>query len=93
MDFSVNIYSNKKGEIRNFLEEFFSKALILTDELFWTNKFSNPFEIIDLISCYIDNKEKFEITIWISLDKDVLICITENNIDDLIKYIYERYPN
>lgn len=92
MNFTVSIYSNKKGEIRNFLEEFFSKKLILTNELFWNKNFSSPFELIDMISCYIDNKDKFEINIWISLDKNVFICITENNINDLIKYIYERYP-
>lgn len=92
MNFTVSIYSNKKGEIRNFLEEFFSKKLILTNELFWNENFSSPFELIDIISCYIDNKDKFEINIWISLDKNVFICITENNINNLIKYIYERYP-
>lgn len=92
MEFSVNIYSNIKGEIRNFLEEFYSKKLILNNELSWSKKYNSPFELIDIISCYIDNKEKFEITIWISLDKHVFIYITENNINDLIKYIYERYP-
>lgn len=92
MNFTVNIYSNKKGEIRNFLEDFFSKKLILTNELFWNQSFTSPFELIDIISCYIDNKDKFEINIWISLDKNVFICITEDNINELIKYIYERYP-
>lgn len=92
MNFTVNIYSNKKGEIRNFLEEFFSKKLILTNELFWNQSFTSPFELIDIISCYIDNKDKFEINIWISLDKNVFICITDDNINELIKYIYERYP-
>ena len=29
---------------------------------------------------------------WISLDKDVYIDISENNINSLIKYIYERFP-
>ena len=92
MNFTVNIYSNKKGEKRNFLENFFSKRLVLKNELFWNQNFASPFELIDIISCYIDNKDKFEINIWISLDKNIFICITENNINDLIKYIYERYP-
>ena len=87
MDFSINIYSNKKGEIRNFLEEFYSKKLILQNELSWNKRFGSPFDLIDIITCYIDNKEKFEINIWISLDKNVFICINENNINDLIKYI------
>ncbi|MGN1298642.1 MAG: hypothetical protein ACI4UE_01495 [Candidatus Scatovivens sp.] len=92
MSFSVNIYSNKKGEIRRFLEEFYSKKLILDNELSWNKDFDSPFDIIDLISCFIDNKDSFELNIWISLDKNVFIAITENNINELIKYIYERYP-
>ena len=57
MNFSINIYSNKKGEIRKFLEEFYSKKLILSNELFWNKSFNSPFELIDITSCYIDNKE------------------------------------
>ena len=48
---------------------------------------------MDMISIYIENKEKFTITIWISIDKNVYICVTEDNINELIKYIYERFPN
>lgn len=93
MNFSVNIYSNAKGEIRKFLEAFYSKKLIIPNELFWNKNFNSPFELIDLISCYIDNNDKFKFNIWISLDKNIFICITENNINELIKYIYERFPN
>ncbi len=92
MDFTVNIYSDKKGEIRRFLEEYYSKSLILSNELYWNKKFNSPFEIIEIISCFIDNKEKFKLNIWVSLDKGIFICITEDNINEFIKYIYERYP-
>ena len=93
MNFSINIYSNEKGEIRKFLESFYSKKIILQNELFWNKNFNSPFDLIDLISCYIDNNDKFNLNIWISLDKNVFISITPNNINELIKYIYERYPN
>ena len=29
---------------------------------------------------------------WVSLDKGVFINVTEENADNLIKYLYERYP-
>ena len=45
-----------------------------------------------MISVFADNKEKFKANMWISLDKDVYIDISENNINSLIKYIYERFP-
>lgn len=92
MNFSINIYSNKNGEIRNFLEKFYSKKIVLVNELFWNQNFNSPFEMIDIISCYIDNKDKFEMSIWITIDKNLFINISENNINQLIKYIYERYP-
>ena len=36
--------------------------------------------------------ERFEIMMWISLDKGVYIHVTEDNANSLIKYLYERYP-
>ena len=93
MFFSINIYSDKKDEIENFLKDYYSENVSLDNKLFWNKFFSTPFELIDIMSVYIDNKEKYNINLWISLDKNVFICVTENNINNLIKYIYERFPN
>lgn len=89
----VNLYSEKEGEIKKFLALFFSKNLEITNELFWETAYDNPIDMIELISCFIDNKEKFQINLWISLDSGVFINITDNNLEDIIKYIYERFPN
>ena len=48
--------------------------------------------MIDIISCYIDNKDKFKIRMWISIDDNIYIKINEYNINRIIKYLYERYP-
>ena len=48
--------------------------------------------MIDIISCFIDNNDKFDMNLWISLDENVFILINEKNINSIIKYIYERYP-
>lgn len=89
---SIAIYSEIDGEIKKFLETFYSKNFNLDDNLFWENKYQNPIEMVDLISTFIDNNEKFKINIWISLDENIYICVTEQNLDKLIRYIYERYP-
>ncbi len=89
----VNLYSEKEGEIKKFLALFFSENLEITNELFWETAYDNPIDMIELISCFIDNKEKFQINLWISLDSGVFINITDNNLEDIIKYIYERFPN
>lgn len=92
MKTKINFYSQKNGEIKKFLEQYYSKNLDLQNNLFFEQEFDNPIDMIDIISCFIDNNNKFEINLWISLDKDVYICVTDNNINTLIKYIYERYP-
>ena len=89
---SIAIYSEINGEIKKFLESFYSKNFNLSDNLFWENKYQSPIDMIDIISVFIDNNEKFSINEWISLDENVYICVTEQNIDKLIRYIYERYP-
>ena len=92
MKTKINFYSEIKSEIKKFLEKYYSKNLNLENNLFFEQEFDNPIDMIDIISCFVDNNDKFKINLWISLDKDVYICVTNNNIDSLIKYIYERYP-
>lgn len=92
MKTSINFYSEIDGEIKKFLEKYYSKNLDITDNLTYKKEFDNPVDMIDIISCFIDNNEKFKINLWISLDTDVYICVTDNNLNNLIKYIYERYP-
>lgn len=89
---TINLYSEKKGEIKSFLEAYYSEKKILENELFYKEEFENPIEAIDIISCFIDNNNKFQINLWLSIDKNVYICVTDNNINSIIKYIYERYP-
>lgn len=93
MLFSINIYSQKVSEIEKFLKSYYDCDIKIENKLFWNKNFPSPFEIIDMITLYIDNKEKFNISIWISIDKSVYIYVTEDNLNELIKYIYERFPN
>lgn len=93
MNAVVKLYSNKNGEIIKFLNQFEENHLhIIEDDLLWEKEFENPIEIADIIGALIENKEDFQINMWISLDKDLLINITPNNADDVIRYLYERYP-
>lgn len=89
---SINLYSNKKNEINNFLTQYYSTDLNISDKLSWEIKYNNPIEMADLIGTYLDNIHQFSLSMWISLDKDIYIKITESNGDDLIKYLYQRFP-
>lgn len=93
----VKLFSNEKGEIYKFLNRFYNKTNINIDKkesslLEWKKLYKNPIEMADIIGVFMDNKDDFKINMWVSLDKDVLINVSENNVDELIRYLYERFP-
>lgn len=88
----VDLYSDKKGEIARFLNDFYKEDIQLKNDLKWEKVFENPVEMADILGAFIDNKDVYKINMWISLDEDAFINVTENNVDKLIRYLYERYP-
>ena len=87
------IYIVKKiGEISKFLRNFYNKNISLRNDLKWEKIFENPIELADILGTFIDNKDLYNINMWVSLDEDAFINVTENNADKLIRYLYERYP-
>ena len=92
MEALVSLYSNKENEIKKFLDCFYEKDIITEHNLKWEKSYFNPIEIVDIIGTFIDNNDKYDINMWISLDKDVLINVTNFNADKIIRYLFERYP-
>ncbi len=92
MNSIVRLYSNKKGEISRFLNDFLGQNLQLDNDLEWEKNFENPIEIVDIIGAFIENNDLYEINVWISIDKDCFINVTDDNADELIRYLYERFP-
>lgn len=94
MDSIVRLYSNEENEINRFLSSFFNKSnFIETNSILeWQKKYQNPLEIVDMIGTFIENNDKFKINMWVSLDTDTFINVTDEIADKLIRYIYERYP-
>ena len=88
----VNLYSEKKGEINRFLSKYYNTDIGLDENLRWEKEYQNPVEISDLIGVYIDNIDSFSINMFVSLDKNIYINITERNGNSIIQYLYERFP-
>jgi hypothetical protein len=88
----VNLYSEKKGEIKKFLNSMYNNEINLINDLKWEYEYDNPVDINDIIGTFIENNDKYQINMWISLDKNVYINVTEHNADKIIRYIYERFP-
>ena len=89
--YKLNIFSETKENLKDFLNKFYHTSFSLTEAKF-EKEFDNPIDMIEIISTLIDNNEIYPVGIWISIDKDIFISITENNLDKIIKYLLERYP-
>ena len=92
----VKLFSSKEKEIYRFLKLFYdldknssSEAITLLE---WEESFDNPIEMANIIGVFIDNIDDFQINMWVCLDEDILINVTKHNVNDLIKYLYERFP-
>ena len=92
MNTILNLYSEKKGEIKKFLDLYYSDNFQLENALFWKKEFKNPIEIADIIGVFIDNNESYDINMWISLDQDFFINVSDSNANKIIRYLFERYP-
>lgn len=91
----IKLFSNEKGEIYKFLNKFYNRIntdIEKSSLLEWEKTYENPVEMADIIGVFIDNKDDFKINMWVSFDKDILINVSEKNVDELIKYLYERFP-
>lgn len=89
---SINIFSDKKGEIDRFLSSYYNTNLDIKNSLKWEIVYKNPIEMTDLIGVFIENSDNYQINLWVCLDIDVYIRVSNKNADKLIRYIYERYP-
>lgn len=98
MESVVKLYSNTQNEICRFLNTYFGalgkkmNQNYSSHTLEWQKKYQNPIEMIDMIGTFIENNDKYQINMWISLDDGLFINITDTNVDAVIRYIYERFP-
>ncbi len=89
----VNLYSKKDNEIFRFLNKYNNQEILEDNKLLeWHKEYKNPIEIADIIGVFIDNNDNYDINMWISLDKDFFINVTDYNANQIIRYLFERYP-
>lgn len=88
----VRLYSNIKGEIAKFLKHFYDFDVVKEADLEWEKVFENPIEIVDIIGAFVENNDMYKISMWICIDEGCFIHVTDDNADDIIRYLYERFP-
>ena len=90
----VKLYSVLPNEIERFLNNFsgIDNNEQVTNSKQWQKDYQNPIEIADIIGIYIENIDIYNIAMWISIDNGVFIKVTQDNSDELIRYLFERFP-
>lgn len=92
MNAIVDLYSSRKKDISIFLNKFYSNNICNEKAMKWEKTFDNPIEMADIIGVFVDNNDKYSINMWISLDDGFFLNVSDNNVNQIIKYLYERYP-
>lgn len=97
MSILVSLWSRKPGEIRRFLQSYYEKNVNIDEDVEqWMYVYNKPMNAVDLISAVIDNNDKYEISIYIQVNKGDVHPVTFENHNDIIKSIiylyYEEQP-
>ena len=91
-DVTITLLSKKPSELNNFLNTYFDKEVDVTEEAFmWSCIYQEPLASVSLIYTLIDNNEKYKIEALISIEHIDSIRVSEENINELIKFLYLRY--
>lgn len=88
----VDLYSSRKNDISIFLNNFYNNNICNEKAMKWEKTFDNPIEMADIVGVFVDNNDKYSINMWISLDDGFFLNVSDNNVNQIIKYLYERYP-
>ena len=80
----VFLFSSNHENINTFLNKFYNSSSL--------KNFNNPLDISELAAAYADNFHSNNLNMWISLDFGLFIKVSPSNVNDIIKYLFERYP-
>ena len=93
MAVGISLVSEQNNVINNFLTNFFDNKIKADSDTYeWDYYLKNDLESIDLISCLMDNIDMYPtLNLWVSFDPNLFIKVKEDNYENLIKYIANRY--
>ncbi|HEY5586199.1 MAG TPA: hypothetical protein VIK78_17120 [Ruminiclostridium sp.] len=92
MPVTISLWSTKQEEIRKFLMSYYQKD-VQSEECSrrWIGEFFNPLESIEMISALMDNRDRFDVIMYIHMGNGFLHKITESNYNDVIKGLIGIY--
>jgi hypothetical protein len=94
MSLTVNLWSRKTGELKNFLDSYYDKDIgVNENQGEWACVYMRPLEAVDIISAVMDNSDRYQITILIQVDDGQLHHVTMENHNEVIKDIFLLFYN
>lgn len=89
MSITVNLWSQKEGEIKRFLERYYEKDIKMDYDVDrWIYVYSKPLDAVDMISALMDNNDRYKISLCIQLDMGDVHLVTYENHNDIIKGMF-----
>ncbi len=85
---TVSLITNKRNELNRFLSTYYEKNMNIKNEAFkWSLHCDSPFECLNLVTTAIDNNDKYNMQVLVSLP-ELDTFINDDNINAFVKYIY-----
>jgi hypothetical protein len=88
MSIVVSLISKKLGELRKFLDNhYFEDAQIDDDVMEWIYIYNKPEDAVNMIDMFVNNKDGFDISLWVQINDEDLVFVNENNMNMVIQNI------
>lgn len=92
MSLTVNLWSRKTGELKQFLDSYYDRdAGVNENQGEWACVYTKPLEAVDIISAVMDNCDRFQINILIQVDDGQFHHVTLANHNEIIKDIFNLF--
>ncbi|AUS95963.1 hypothetical protein CDQ84_02600 [Clostridium thermosuccinogenes] len=92
MAITVNLCSKSNGEIKKFLESYYEKQVNMDEDVGrWMYVYNKPLDAVDIICTVMDNKDKYNITMYIELDSGDVHPVTYENHNDIVKGLFSLF--
>lgn len=84
--------SKNKGEVKRFLDFYFDEDTQTDDDVMeWIYVYNNTVDAVNIIECFIDNDEKFDVSLWVKIDGEELVRVKKCNIKSIIEKIHKYF--
>ena len=88
-DIVVTLLAEKPCELNRFLSAYYCKDMNIEEGAFrWSCMFKRPLDSICILATLIDNIEDYKIEALVSVKHYDNIKVSEDNINELVKFLY-----